>query len=224
VIRCALACLAAAWTFGAHAIPFPFTDGQYETSAVALADQDAAANDDSTATSSLPLVTSASVGTTDTATGNGVAVEGVLASLVETQSAVGVASATGQARFFGSFLGGQAFRLHVLFDSLTETLGDGSSLGTLSLLFMSNGVTLLDEAMDASTELTRTVLLPRGALNVFDISVFSEALTLANGFASNAATVTFDVALVPEPAAWLLMLPLLLVLVRMQRVARVARR
>ena len=209
----------ACYALNSHALPIVFSGTQFETSTAAIAGAQADAEFDSSPPSALPLVTSATaVGASDFASGNAIAASGLLATSAEASSVAGLASGVGTAEFVGTFTGGGLLGIALNFNTQIFTDTTGFSAATLFLQLISNNVTLLNEIVSASGLVSRTVNVPFGTNNTFNLLLSSEASITVGGNASNFALVSFQLANnVREPPIWLLMLPGLLLLVRLRR-------
>jgi len=198
------------WTYQLRATPIIFTNQQYDTAGVAIAGAQADSAFDTSPPSPLPLISSATVvGVTDFASGNGIAADGLLTTVAEANSISGFTSAVGTAAFAGSFTGGGLFNILLDLDSQNFTDSSAFSSGTLFLLFISNNVTLLNEAFTANGLIMRGFNLPVGAFNTLELLLSSEASTTAGANAFNLASVAFQFT-IPLPSTLLLMLPALL--------------
>ncbi len=192
----------AATTLAVSAAP---TSEQYATDSTAVANGSADVRSDSSPSSALPLVTSASVsGTADFAAGSGIAAQGLLVASAEADSVSDFTSANGSARYLATFSGGGTMLVHLDFTSFDVTGPAAFSLGSAYLVVTSDGTTLLDEAITASSVYDWRVPMT-GANQTFDLLVTSEADAFGAS-AFNSASATFGVSVVPEPSTYALVL------------------
>ena len=210
----------------AQAGPVQFVGTQFDTTAVALAQGLADAQSASSPPSALPLTSEAvATGTTDVATAGAFGSLGLLSTSADVTGISGLTSGVGTSHFSGMFLNtGLPTSLIFDFESLDFASGTGLAGATLFILLVSNGTTLIDEVLTASTALTFQTLLPAGTTGVLDLLLVSEAQGGDGGFggASNTALVQF-VALVPLPPTYLLLLVALFAMIAVQRRVRGAR-
>jgi hypothetical protein len=198
------------WLLNAQADPVAFTSSTFQTNAVAISGSSADVQSDSSAMSALPLVTSASVvGATEFAAANGIAAAGLLTTGAEASSSTGLASAVGTSEFVGSFIGNGQHIFHFDYTSLSFVDTNAFATSNLFVLVVADGLTLLNEVLPTSGLIDRSLFIPYGASSMVDLLLSSEA---SGGSAQNFASVSFQVAVVPESSSWLLLslgLPLL---------------
>lgn len=199
-----IACLALG-VFGANAAPVVYSSAQYSTVAVASAAGGADFNSDSSATTALPLLTSATAfDATDFASGSGIAASGLLTTQAEASSAAGFASAVGTSEFTGVFDLGTYLELSIHMAGLDGADASAFSSGTLFVLVTVDGMTYLDEQLASDGLYNYRVGPATGGSYTLSLLLSSEASTSTGGSAFNWASATFEASAVPEPSTlWL---------------------
>jgi len=207
LVIAAIACGA----MSAQALPIVFTSSSFDTTAVALAQNIADFDSDSTPSSPLPVLSTATaIGTSDFATASGLGTNGLLTSLGEADSVVGVTDAVGQSHFLGSFSGNGLLTLHLGFDSFNSIVGGGSATGSLFVLFTNRlgatTTTLFNDVFTVGSPISLQFVLPAGGVSSLDLTLVSEASSTAAGQSSqNFSQLTFSGDL-PLPSTWLLLM------------------
>jgi hypothetical protein len=210
VTRFLIACIAS-MAIGAHAVPIVFTNSQFDTTAVALAQGAADTDFDTTPSAPLPVQSSATVvGSSDFASAAALGTTGLLTSFAEGEGAVGVTDAVGQSHFLGSLLGNGLLVLHLNFDTFTSLVGGGTGSGTLAVLFTNRigatTTTLFNNVFTSAGNIALSFVLPAGGTSSLDLTLFSEASTTgARQSGQNFSQLQFSGDL-PLPATPLLLL------------------
>ncbi len=183
-----LAALLASVAVGAHAVPIGFTSTQYDTTAFAVTGAVADADSDSSPTSALPLLSTATaVGANDFATSAAFGAPSLFFTSAEADSFPGAVggSAGAQSHFVGSILGNGRLNLQLDFDSLDSIVGGGFGDGTLFVL-LTNTVgatttTLFNDFFSVSGLYSLQFAVPVGSVSTLDLLLFSEAATTGAG-------------------------------------------
>jgi hypothetical protein len=211
VFRRFLIAAIACGAMSAQALPIVFTSSSFDTTAVAVAQNIADFHSDSTPSSPLPLLSTATaIGSSDFATAAALGTNGLLTSLAEADSVVGLTDAVGQSHFLGSFLGNGLLTLHLGFDSFNSIVGGGSATGSLFVLFTNRvgatTTTLFNNVFTAGGPINLQFVLPAGGVSSLDLTLVSEASSTSAGqSAQNFAQLTFSGDL-PLPSTWLLLM------------------
>jgi hypothetical protein len=193
-------------TLAAQAAPTAITI-LLQTDTTAVAESTADVHSDTSPTGDAPLVTSSVVvGVTDFASGGAVAANGLLSTSAEAASDTSFASGLGSSRYLASFAGATGAVIHLGFDFSDFTDPAASSLATVILVILNDGVTLREEVISLKGLYDFTVAFATDANQRIDLMLTSEAYTLTGGNAANAASVSFSVSLIPEPASLALIL------------------
>jgi len=192
-----------------QALPIAFTSSSFDTTALALAQNVSDFDTDSTPSSPLPLLSTATVvGTSDFATAAALGTNGLLTSLAEADSVLGLTNAVGQSHFLGSFLGNGLLTLHLGFDSFNSIIGGGTATGSLFVLLTSRvgatTTTLINDVFTVGSPINLQFVLPAGGVTALDLTLVSEASSLSAGqSAQNFSQLTFS-GDIPLPSTWLL--------------------
>jgi hypothetical protein len=202
--KLAIALLLTSCSIAVLAAPISFTSSQFETFAFASGGSSTSFESGNSPPDQPPLVSSAAAGTTDVATGSAIAAQGLLATSADAFSSAGPADAIGFALFVGSFFGsGDLIELSLDFSASTSLVGTSSFSDSFAQVqVFSEGVTLFSETL-SSTGLYQFSFAPAaGGLSSLQLSVNSDANTLAQGSASSFALLTFSAQTqsVSEPA------------------------
>jgi PEP-CTERM motif len=203
--------LASAALLSASAIAqtLPFTDVQYTTSALAIAEGTTNGTSGASPFSPLPLVSVATaVGLDDFANAAAAGSTGLLTAVSSTDSLAGAASAEARSSFTGSFTASGALNLNIAFNT-SNTLDLGSGSGVLFVLFTntvgSTTTTLFNSVFTEPANLLLQYTLAAGSTSNLHLSLVSQAATTGAGQATeNFSQVSFT-GVVPEPATWLLL-------------------
>jgi hypothetical protein len=193
-------------TLTAQAAPTPLTI-LLQTDTTAVAESTADFHSDTSPPSDAPLVTSSVVvGVTDFASGGAIAADGLLSTSAEAASDTSFASGLGSSRYLASFAGATGAVIHLEFDFSDFTDPAASSLATATLVILNDGVTLREEVISLKGLYDFTVAFATDANQSIDLILTSEAYTLTGGNAANAASISFNVSLVPEPGSLAMLL------------------
>ncbi|MFZ4287541.1 PEP-CTERM sorting domain-containing protein [Variovorax sp. HJSM1_2] len=213
----------------AQAGPLVFTNTQYTTSAVAVADGQADYQTASSPPATLPALASAAVvGNNDFAASSGLGTAGLLTTTAEVDSAAGPAFATGQSQFIGSFTDSGWVSLHFDFLTLSSIFGDASAYGSVFVTITNTlggaTTTLFNDVFTDNVSFDFGSFIPLGGVTTLDLILVSDIGTSDAGqWGQNFAQVSFY-GHVPEPSTWALTLLGLLAVVLLSRGGLVAGR
>lgn len=202
-----LAALLASIAVGAHAAPIVFTSAQYDTTAFAVTGALADTNSDSSPTSALPLLSTATVvGSNDFATSAAFGASSLFFTQAEADSFAGAVGATSaaQSHFVGSILGSGRLNLHFDFQDLDSIVGGATSDGTLFVL-LTNAVggtttTLFNNFFTTTGLYNLEFGVPAGGVSRLDLLLFSEATTTGAGQAAQNFSQVAITGTIPVPA------------------------
>jgi hypothetical protein len=212
------------WIGSLAAAPISFDTTQFNVDAFAAVGAVVDRRSDSSPPSPLPLFTRAAVATaSDIADSVGAAETGSLAASAEADSRVDKAFAEGSARFTGNFtLPGSLLHLLVNYASFIDMQDGGTASARIFLLLVIDGVTVLDQVINAPGAFDRFFVVPVGGLGVLDLLLISNADGNFDGsFGEGSASFRLEIPEAPTVFIFATALLSLLLITRARRVRNI---